>query len=94
MDINVIARFVALGVVIINSVLTILDVNPIPFSQEEAYGIVSTVLTCGVAIYTAWKNNSVTKEAKMADKVMMALKNGEYTLESLQEAIDVLKTIK
>lgn len=94
MDINVIARFVALGVVIINSVLTMLDVNPIPFSQEEAYGIVSTVLACGVAIYTAWKNNSITKEAKMADKVMIALKNGEYTLESLQEAIDVLKTIK
>ena len=89
MDINVIARFVALGVVFINSTLTMYNLNPIPFSQEEAYAIVSTVLTCGVAIYTAWKNNSVTKEAKMADKVMRALKSGEYTLESLQEAVDV-----
>jgi SPP1 family holin len=94
MSTDVIARFVALGIVLINSVLTIFNINPIPFSQEEAYGIVSTVLTCGVAIYTAWKNNSVTKEAKIADKVMVALKNGEYTLESLQEALDVLKTIK
>lgn len=94
MDINVIARFIALGVVLINSVLTMFNINPIPFSQEETYGIVSTVLTCGVAIYTAWKNNSVTKEAKMADKVMLALKNGEYTLESLQNALDTLKTIK
>lgn len=94
MDINVIARFIALGIVLINSVLTMFNVNPIPFSQEEAYGIVSTILTCGVAIYTAWKNNSITKEAKIADKVMLALKNGEYTLESLQEALDVLKAIK
>lgn len=94
MDINVIARFIALGVVLINYVLTIFNVNPIPFSQEETYGIVSAILTCVVAIYTAWKNNSVTKEAKMADKVMVALKNGEYTLESLQETLNVLKTIK
>ena len=94
MDINVIARFVALGVVLTNSILTMFNVNPIPFSQEEAYGIVSTILTCGVAIYTAWKNNSITKEAKVADKIMLALKNGEYTLESLQEAVDVLKTMK
>lgn len=94
MNISVIARFVALTVVLINSILTIFNVNPIPFSQEETYGIVSTILTCGVAIYTAWKNNSVTKEAKMADKVMLALKNGEYTLDALQEAIESLKTIK
>ena len=94
MNINVIARFVALGVVLTNSILTMFNVNPIPFSQEETYAIVSTVLTCGVAIYTAWKNNSVTKEAKMADKIMISLKNGEYTLESLQEAVNVLKTIK
>lgn len=94
MGINVIARFIALGVVLTNSILTMFNINPIPFSQEEAYGIVSTILTCGVTIYTAWKNNSVTKEAKMADKVMLALKNGEYTLESLQGALDALKTIK
>ena len=94
MDINVIARFVALGVVLINSILTMFNINPIPFSQEEAYGIVSIILTCGVAIYTAWKNNSITKEAKAADKVMTALKNGEYTLESLQEALAALNAIK
>ena len=94
MDINVIARFIALGIVLINSILTMFNINPIPFSQEEAYGIVSVILTCGVAIYTAWKNNSVTKEAKMADKIMIALKNGEYTLESLQETLETLKTIK
>ena len=94
MDINLIARFVALGVVLINSILTMFNINPIPFSQEEAYGIVSVILTCVVAIYTAWKNNSITKEAKMADKIMVALKNGEYTLEALQESLDALKTIK
>lgn len=94
MDINVIARFIALAIVLINSILTMFNINPIPFSQEEAYGIVSAILTCGVAIYTAWKNNSVTKEAKMADKIMLALKNGEYTLESLQKALDIINTIK
>lgn len=94
MDIKVVARFVALAIVLVNSILTIFNINPIPFSQEEVYGIVSTILTCAVAIYTAWKNNSVTKEAKMADRVMIALKNGEFTLESLQEALKVLKNNK
>ena len=94
MNTDVITRFVALGVVLVNSILTTLNINPIPFSQEEVYGIISTILTCGITIYTAWKNNSVTKEAKMADKIMLALKNGEYTLESLQEALGNLKTIK
>lgn len=94
MDINVIARFIALGVVLINSILTMFNINPIPFSQEEVYGIISIILTCGVTIYTAWKNNSVTKEAKMADRVMIALKNGEYTIESLQNALENLKAIK
>lgn len=94
MNISTIARFVALGVVLLNEILTMFNINPIPFSQDETYGAVSAILTCGVAIYTAWKNNSVTKEAKAADKVMVALKNGEYTIESLQDAIKVLKNIK
>ena len=94
MDINVIARFIALGVVLINFILTMFNINLIPFSQEEVYGIISIILTCGVTIYTAWKNNSVTKEAKMADRVMIALKNGEYTIESLQNALESLKAIK
>ena len=93
MDINVIARFIALTVVLLNSTLTMLNINPIPYSQEEVYGIASVILTAGVSIYTAWKNNSVTQEAKMADKVMIALKNGEYTMEALQDALDDITNI-
>ena len=88
MNKDVIARFVALGVVLLNSILTAFNVNPIPFSQDEVYMIVSAILTCGVTIWTAWKNNSVTSEAKIADRVMTALKNGSTTIEAVEDLIN------
>lgn len=88
MNKDVIARFVALGVVLLNTVLSLFGINPIPFSQDEVYIIVSAILTCGVTIWTAWKNNSVTSEAKIADRVMTALKNGSTTIEAVEDLIN------
>lgn len=91
MNKDVIARFVALGVVLLNTVLSLFGVNPLPFSEDEVYIIVSAILTCAVSIWTAWKNNSVTAPAKIGDKIMTAIKNGEVTLEAAEELLNTEK---
>ena len=91
MNKEVIARFIALGVVLLNTVLSLFGIKPIPFSQDEVYILVSAILTCGITIYTAWKNNSVTAPAKMGDKIMTAIKNGEVTLEAVDELLNAAK---
>lgn len=85
---DVIARFVALGVVLVNTILSACGINPIPFSQDEVYIVVSALLTCGVAIYTAWKNNSVTSAAKTSDKVMKAIQNGIVTIDAIDDLLE------
>ena len=69
-----ITRLVVLAVLLLNQVLITLGWNPLPFSEDQIYEAVSSVATVIVAIYTWWKNNSVTKEAQEADAVMKAKK--------------------
>ena len=75
-NINVIARFAALFIVLLNMGLTAFGMNPIGASEDTVYEFVSIILTFGVAAWTAWKNNSVTKAAKAGDTVMELIKAG------------------
>lgn len=58
---NAITRLVVLAVLLINQVLITLGWNPLPFSEDQIFEAVSSVGTVIVAVYTWWKNNSVTK---------------------------------
>ena len=51
----------------------------------------ASIAFSGITIYTAWKNNSVTAPAKMGDKIMTAIKNGEVTLEAVDELLNAAK---
>lgn len=62
-------RTIALGVVLLNQILAIFGISPIPFNAEQVELVTSTVLTGVVAIWTWWKNNSFTKKAIEADQV-------------------------
>lgn len=64
MDKATIARTAALVVALINLVLTISGLNPIPFSNEEVYAGVTTLLTVSVSLWAWWKDNNVTKVAQ------------------------------
>jgi SPP1 family holin len=63
-----IIRTVLLVLSLINSILTALNKNPLPFSEDEAYAVISTIVTAVVSIWAWWKNNSFTKGAIAADE--------------------------
>lgn len=66
---TVIRTIIAL-VVIINTVLTLLDKNPIPYSTEEIEAGVTAVLDVITTIWVWWKNNSFTVAARIADETL------------------------
>lgn len=65
-----IIRTIILFVTLLNTILTSSGKNPLPFSDEELYTGLSTIATTAAAIWAWWKNNSFTKEAVEADKIM------------------------
>ena len=69
-----IVRLVVLLILLINQTLISFGYNPLPFSEEQIYEGVSSVALVVSAIWTWWKNNSVTKEAEEADQYLRELK--------------------
>lgn len=67
-------RTIVLVIALLNSVLTMCNVNPLPFSDEQVYEGVSAVISVVATIWAWWKNNSFTKEAVIADKYKKSLK--------------------
>jgi len=67
-----IVRLVILLILLINQVLLVLGFSPL--SEELLYGGTSSVATIGVALWTWWKNNNVTREAQEAQKYLNKLK--------------------
>lgn len=61
----------------VNMVLTMTGLNPIPFAEEELYTTLSSLAAGAATIWSWWKNNSFTPEAKAADKYMKELKNNK-----------------
>lgn len=68
------ARYILMIIGVINTVLSLFDVNPIPFSEEEVYTQVSNIYTVVMLIINTWFNNSVTTAAIDADKQMKETK--------------------
>ena len=70
-----VARTFALGLALLNQILTSFGYQVIDVSDDEIYTLVSTLFTVVTAIIAFWKNNSFTPEAIEADKVMRELKS-------------------
>lgn len=71
---STIARTVVLVLALINQVLVMFGINPLPFSDEGIYEAVTALLTVGASIWAWWKNNSFTKAAQEADKYLEQLR--------------------
>lgn len=76
-----IIRTVILAVALINSILTACGLNPLPFSDELIYEVISVVFTVVASAVAWWKNNSFTKNAIKADEVLKELKKGDSKTE-------------
>jgi len=74
MKAGTIARTIILIVALINQILTVSGYSPLPFEDETITEIVSLLFTIGASAVAWWKNNSFTKAAIEADKVMAELK--------------------
>ncbi|WP_080875276.1 phage holin [Oceanobacillus timonensis] len=74
-----ITRLAVLAVLLFNQVLVTFGWNPLPFSEEEIYEGVSAVVLAVVAIWTWWKNNSVSQEAQEADRILKDAKQNKKT---------------
>lgn len=71
---DTIVRTIVLGIALLNQILTMCGINPLPWSEDEAYTITSTIVTAVASIWAWWKNNSFTKAAIEADKELKELK--------------------
>lgn len=72
-----IIRTVVLLLALINQVLTICGVSPIPIDDETATNVISTLWTVVASVIAWWKNNSFTDDAISADTYLADLKEQE-----------------
>lgn len=72
-----IIRTVVLIVALVNQALTLAGKNPLPFENEEITNVLSYAFTTAASLWAWWKNNSFTKNAIEADKVLETLNGGE-----------------
>lgn len=66
-----IARTIALFVMLLNTILSAIGLNPLPYSDTEVFEGLSTVVTVIVALWAWWKDNDITQTA-LARKAKLA----------------------
>lgn len=69
------ARTIVLALALINQVLTVMGHNVINIADEDVNTLISTIFTIVSAVTAWWKNNSFTKAAIEADKLMHEVKD-------------------
>lgn len=72
-----IARTIVLALAFVNQILTAFGINPLPFSENTVYELITLVFTIGASAWAWWKNNSFTNEAIKADEFLKELKGGK-----------------
>ena len=72
-----IIRTIVLFVALLNQVLTMFGLNPLPFSNEDIYSGLTVIFTVAATVWAWWKNNSFTQNAIEADEFLKKLKKGE-----------------
>lgn len=73
---DTIARTIIALVALVNAVMLMLGKAPLDLDENTIYVTVSGIATILTTLWVWWKNNSVTKEAIMADEMMHQLKDG------------------
>ena len=71
---DTIIRLIVLALVLLNQVLCSTGVINFEIAEDKIYEGVSTIATIFISLWTAWKNNSITKNAIKADEYLNKLK--------------------
>ena len=69
-----IIRTIVLIVALVNQALVIFGKEVLPFTEDQIYQFVTLIVTIGASVWAWWKNNSFTKNAIEADKVLDELR--------------------
>lgn len=69
-----IMRTAILVLALVNQVLTMFEISPMPIDNDTVTDLISIVWTVAASIAAWWKNNSFTKKAIAADKELNILK--------------------
>lgn len=76
-DGGTIARTIILILTLVNTLLAVLGEEKIPVTENEVYEVVSAILAVAVPLWTWWKNNAFTRNARKAERYRKALDNDE-----------------
>ena len=71
---DTIIRLIVLALVLLNQVLCSTGVINFEVEEDKIYEGASTLATIFISLWTAWKNNSITKNAIKADEYLNKLK--------------------
>lgn len=72
-----IVRTIVLIIALANQALAIAGKEAFPVTEDQVYQGVTLIVTIGASVWAWWKNNSFTKNAIEADKVLDQLKSQE-----------------
>lgn len=72
-----IARTIVLVIALLNQIFAIFGRDQIPIAEDNVYQLVSILFTIGAAVWSWWKNNSVTQNAIKADEYLKELKDSD-----------------
>jgi len=71
-----IARTIVLLLALLNQICAIMGWTPLDISEGTVYQFSSLAVTVVASVWAWWKNNSLTKEAILADQKFKELKKG------------------
>lgn len=85
-----ISRYVCAGIVALNQILTLFNINPIPISDNKIYEAISVILSVIILIMNTYKDNPTSKEAIVGHNITQHLKstNTAGTLEIIEQVSD------
>lgn len=69
------ARYALMILSSLNSILTALGTNPLPYSEDDVYVVVSTIITVLLFIVNTYKDNPTSSESIFSNAVQKELKN-------------------
>lgn len=69
-----IARTICLALALVNQLLAMFGKGTFDIADDVVYQLVTAGFTIATALVAWWKNNSFTKEARVADDAMKSLK--------------------
>lgn len=83
-----IVRLIALTIALINLVLSMFGAYQLPGLTEESQEELSVIITVVISALSYWYNNSWSKNATIADKVIAILKNPDIDTDGLVAIIN------